>query len=1475
MTVSKYIGLPYKDNGRDTKGIDCWGLARLYYKQELDIDLPSYSTEYNGETSENIKELITQHKESWVCVDTPEVGDLVLFNIYGEPTHIGVYVGDNKFLHSRDGKDSVIESLSSQQWEKRIAGFYKYSKKALIPSSSIPHPLRTVVHRDWTVAGTTVQQFAEFIKDKYKVSEKLFSKIVILIDGIPVKNEDWNTTVLQEGQTLAYRAVPGKDAARMVLMVVVAIVAIQTGFSFAGVDSMQALAAADTATKFKFAAAVVATNMAGAALANAIFPIRNTTPNDPGQGAALNLFNGSSNQANRFGAIPVVLGKVRMSGLLGATPYVESLTDTTILNLLLIWGFGPLEVSDIQIGTSPITDYYSGFAQELPLPVTLRGYSTDNETSFNALYGKDVEQEIKQIELVNDTVTGNNPWVTSGLSQQVTGLDVALTFPEGMRQIITKGSKAGDVNEATAIVEIQYKSASGSWTNVPNYYVGSSTSSSPTAFTTTLPSSSYSTTTILSGDNGYSTGVVNLYRWYTFALGPGGQIHQFAGAATDSQYADPSTALINDYKSGSYSSLLGFNDSYTRLPVVPPSFVKLYNVCVYGNTGHVADEDLRGDPTNYTGFDLTHTNVTGEYLSGDGSGTYNTGAVKVNIGTGYFTDTQSDLVAGVENEIFKTSGMSGTQAASTWSGWCQFLKTYGVWNSGNTGNSFDHSATVNFTKSGYYKIEAAADDLGDVYIGAEKVVSIPSPGYNNTVSNTVYIEAGTKTVRVIGTNTGGNAGVACRITFNSDGFLNAAPGANTILTFGTNGFYSKRKDAFNFVYKIKDLPLGVYQVRVRRVNSDETEPVDAGQTTSSVHNYHKVVLFSVTGYNNAQPATNPPGCHLAKTAIRIQSSSKANGNIEGVNALLQTICYDWDGTHWTQRATNNPASLFLYVLTHPANAYRVEVANAAGSIDLAQFQHWHSYCVTKKLSYNSVLTSTQSVLEVLRDIAAAGKASPTFVDGKWSVVIDEPRSYPVQHFTPHNSWGFESTKILPKIPDGFRITYPDADKAYQPNEIIVYNTGKNASNAAIFEELRLPGVTNYDQAVYMAKWHFAQLVMRPETYTINSDFEYLVCNRGDWVKVAHDVPMWGSGTGRIISITNNGLTLQLSESIKLTAGVSYVIRIRTNATSNNSKLKNLTAISTTGYYDTITLTSSVTSDGVEADNLFMLGEINKESQDLIVISVEPTGNTSARLTLVDYSPDIYLENFTNLVYNSNITGDSVIIGTNAILYPPIITAMVSDNDINEQISPGNYQNILLVSFANPSNLSKYATKIELQIVLANSEFSENSSTGSYIINKDNGSITVRNLTNKASYKVRARYTNADGTLTGPWSAIEYVVAIGRSTNTSSISSLTIKRTTRFLNITPYVAVPPKDFKFYEARIFKDSGTGDFWDSTDTNIKKINFTGTGNIDLKEFPTPRLSASPGTKYRVACRQVDNAGNYSETSVLLDLYLTKIAP
>ena len=58
MKYDKYIGLPYQENGRTETGTDCWGLARLYYKNELDIELPSYDELYDGSLDASVIDLV-------------------------------------------------------------------------------------------------------------------------------------------------------------------------------------------------------------------------------------------------------------------------------------------------------------------------------------------------------------------------------------------------------------------------------------------------------------------------------------------------------------------------------------------------------------------------------------------------------------------------------------------------------------------------------------------------------------------------------------------------------------------------------------------------------------------------------------------------------------------------------------------------------------------------------------------------------------------------------------------------------------------------------------------------------------------------------------------------------------------------------------------------------------------------------------------------------------------------------------------------------------------------------------------------------------------------------------------------------------------------------------------------------------------------------------------------------------------------
>lgn len=129
LDVSKYIQIPYKSGGRDFDGCDCYGLVRLVLEKEFEKVLPDYSQEYDNANNVKVtapiikkyKPLLTGKKK-----ESPDIGDLAVFNYRGLPSHIGIYVGEGRILHIlSNSKYSVCEKLNSPYLRGRLEGFYE------------------------------------------------------------------------------------------------------------------------------------------------------------------------------------------------------------------------------------------------------------------------------------------------------------------------------------------------------------------------------------------------------------------------------------------------------------------------------------------------------------------------------------------------------------------------------------------------------------------------------------------------------------------------------------------------------------------------------------------------------------------------------------------------------------------------------------------------------------------------------------------------------------------------------------------------------------------------------------------------------------------------------------------------------------------------------------------------------------------------------------------------------------------------------------------------------------------------------------------------------------------------------------------------------------------------------------------------------------------------------------------------------
>jgi cell wall-associated NlpC family hydrolase len=107
-----FLGVPYKRGGNSfDQGLDCSGFVRLVYEQTAGLLLPRRAAEQAAATQP---------------IDKSELqpGDLVFFNtLRATFSHVGIYVGDHKFIHSpRTGAVVRVEDMRVGYWQQRFDG---------------------------------------------------------------------------------------------------------------------------------------------------------------------------------------------------------------------------------------------------------------------------------------------------------------------------------------------------------------------------------------------------------------------------------------------------------------------------------------------------------------------------------------------------------------------------------------------------------------------------------------------------------------------------------------------------------------------------------------------------------------------------------------------------------------------------------------------------------------------------------------------------------------------------------------------------------------------------------------------------------------------------------------------------------------------------------------------------------------------------------------------------------------------------------------------------------------------------------------------------------------------------------------------------------------------------------------------------------------------------------------------------------
>jgi cell wall-associated NlpC family hydrolase len=133
LAAMDLIGVRYRPGGTSTDtGFDCSGFTRHVFEMSLGLVLPRRVDEQATAAG-----LVPVRREDL------KPGDLVFFNTLKRTfSHVGIYIGGGKFIHSpRTGSSVRTDDLSFAYWAKRFTGARRAETMVAVdPALAAPAP---------------------------------------------------------------------------------------------------------------------------------------------------------------------------------------------------------------------------------------------------------------------------------------------------------------------------------------------------------------------------------------------------------------------------------------------------------------------------------------------------------------------------------------------------------------------------------------------------------------------------------------------------------------------------------------------------------------------------------------------------------------------------------------------------------------------------------------------------------------------------------------------------------------------------------------------------------------------------------------------------------------------------------------------------------------------------------------------------------------------------------------------------------------------------------------------------------------------------------------------------------------------------------------------------------------------------------------------------------------------------------------
>jgi 5,10-methylenetetrahydrofolate reductase len=464
--------------------------------------------------------------------------------------------------------------------------------------------------------------------------------------------------------------------------------------------------------------------------------------------------------------------------------------------------------------------------------------------------------------------------------------------------------------------------------------------------------------------------------------------------------------------------------------------------------------------------------------------------------------------------------------------------------------------------------------------------------------------------------------------------------AYQVVQFGNANYYEvtgKFHNPRHFNPRIVFPSAGKWDVEITRLSTfiAGNAAIVSNTTLVAMRNYKALSPdnepWRITNYNG--------GDNAVLMMIAIKDTRQLNGQVDEV-AVVGTSClpvYQPGSGTWVTQATCNPAWIYADSLKGPQLQYPITDAQ----LDLSELADWADWCAREKVTYNWYHTTEETELERAAAICKTGFAGWHLnANGQFSVIREfkGPQApyldnfVPVQQFTPRNSRNFRMEKRFAKQPEALRVRYIDKN-VWTDTEIVVYAFEKTEATARTWELLETQGVTDMALAKRHGKYFLNTMRLRPETYTLDVDFECLAVHRGSCVRIANDAMLIGLHNTRIVGLTFNvngeATSAVVDEEITFTYSapgaptpVPYVARIRTPDAAGRDnvtlRLANVVNIASAGEPEKTsrTLTFSPPVTGINVGDLLTFGQSTKDTLLAKVAQIDYRADLSATLSLV-------------------------------------------------------------------------------------------------------------------------------------------------------------------------------------------------------------------------------------------------------------------